>query len=86
MKVTAIEMAVRRSWEANPGQMCGKMKLTGDAAEVQLLLTPEHCQKIMEVVADALVVVAQDAANLLREDCLSIMDKSAAQVLLEEAK
>ena len=60
------ELIIRReSWsESKPVR--GKIEFSNPTGKVEINLTEQHCQKILEVVADALVEQAQSAANDLR--------------------
>lgn len=49
------------------GQVRGKIVFEAEAGEISLILDAEHCERIFDVCADALVAVAKDAAvNLTR--------------------
>lgn len=43
----------------------GTVTFSGDHGEVKLILTEEHCSRILEVVAAALVEMAQEQAAAL---------------------
>lgn len=54
-----------------PGQTTGTIRFVNDSkADITLGLTAEHCQRLLEVVADAMVDTTTELANVLRKDII----------------
>lgn len=54
-----------------PGEAGGSIEFAnGDKSTISIRLTPDHCQRLLEVVADALVDTAKELALTLRRDII----------------
>jgi hypothetical protein len=59
----------------------GEITYQGENGSIKVLLNPDHCAKILSIVADAMVKTSQDIANNLTAEIINasplLMDKSA---------
>ena len=55
----------RDTFGQNKGRLTGRVKFTNGAGEIQLNLAPDTAEKILAIVADALVDAARETAQAM---------------------
>lgn len=64
----------RKTFGDDTGKFFGRVSFDNKEGSIDLVLTPEHCEKIFDVCADGILQVAKGAAHNLR---ISIEPKEA---------
>lgn len=54
-----------QQWGENKGQYKGEVSFLSKQGEVMVHLSPEHINKILPIVADAMIASTKEVANLL---------------------
>lgn len=62
-----LEKLAIRYWDfgANEGRYTGAAEFVGSPGKIELNLSPQQCQRIFEVLGDALIETARESAQLL---------------------
>ena len=77
--LTLAYMSLSRSqYGDDKGKVSGEIKFTGRSGSISLTLTESHCDKILDVVAEALVAQAQEAASNLTASVVSATNRLPA--------
>jgi hypothetical protein len=62
-------------WGENEGRYIGKAKFSGKGGKVEINLSPDTSDKILALLADQLVVAAQETASLLTAQVIATAAK-----------
>jgi hypothetical protein len=63
----------RKRYGENAGKFEGRASFDSENANVTIKITPEMCQKILDLCADALVETANEMADVMRCDIIEGM-------------
>lgn len=80
MQLQSLEIHRNASWEKNPGQFAGTIRIESPRGEVTIRLNPDHCQAILAVIAQGAMDTAKEAAEMLTNSFL----EGSSQPLLEQ--
>lgn len=69
----------RSSYGSDEGKLSGNVSFTAATGEIKFNLTEEHCQKIVDIMADALIEYTQVAADKMHQ---AVIDSTS--LLLEQ--
>jgi hypothetical protein len=69
MQLSYLSLA-RKGYGDDRDLVEGSIKFVGAGGAVELKLTPQHCQKILRVVADALIEQAKEGAAALTAETI----------------
>ncbi len=69
----------REEWGEHKGQLRGKVKFSGPIGEIDIILTSEQMDRILQVCADSLVETARAAGSLMTSELIDQVTPALAQ-------
>jgi hypothetical protein len=69
MRLEKLEIE-RKHWGDDAGKLKGRARFSSKNADVAINLTEGHCQKIIDMCADALLDAAKEMSDVMRNDII----------------